>query len=377
MRCPKCQNEQINSLECEACGVIFAKYRQVEARKKAEIAAREEKKAKSRSGLKLVQAFVLVVVVAASTYYFTGYRSQQGDGEKPVQAFSADVAQPEESRSRVAEVDVKSKTVEQGLPMQHNVIERATKSTVSIETPWGTGSGFFVNENYIVTNRHVIEFDEKKLAEFRHQVETARKMIELERQKISEMKRQLRQLPKGPSRSQLALIISTREEELEKVLPKYQTGEERLERLEGDLQPSDIKIVLADGSKHVANYLVVSESKDLALMSLFSGEWTYLERPPASMQLHQGDKVFTIGSPVGLRQTVTAGVFSGYRTHKSDGPRYLQTDAPINPGNSGGPLIDEHGYVRGVNTMILRDTEGIGFAIPIETVFEEFSSTLF
>ena len=377
MRCPKCQNEQINSLECEACGVIFAKYRQVEARKKAAIAAREERKATSKSSLKLVQALVLVVVAAASTYYFTGYRSQQGDGEKPVQASSADAAQPEESRSRVAEVDAELKTAEQSLPMQHNVIERATKSTVSIETPWGTGSGFFVNENYIVTNRHVIEFDEKKLAEFRHQVETARKMIELERQKISEMKRQLRQLPKGPSRSQLALIISTREEELEKVLPKYQAGEERLERLEGDLQPSDIKIVLADGSKHVANYLLVSESKDLALMSLFSGEWTYLERPPESMQLHQGDKVYTIGSPVGLRQTVTAGVFSGYRTHKSDGPRYLQTDAPINPGNSGGPLIDEHGYVRGVNTMILRDTEGIGFAIPIETVFEEFSSTLF
>jgi S1-C subfamily serine protease len=56
---------------------------------------------------------------------------------------------------------------------------------------------------------------------------------------------------------------------------------------------------------------------------------------------------------------------------------YLQTDAAINPGNSGGPLIDENGYARGVNTMILRDTQGIGFAIPIEQVFEEFSSTLF
>lgn len=376
MRCPKCQNEQINRLECEACGLIFAKYRKVEARKKAEIAARAEKKAKSRRGLKLVQALVLVVAAVASTYYFTGYRSQQDDGEKPVQAISAP-AQKEESRISAADVEVVSKTAEQDVPMQQNVIERATQSTVSIETPWGTGSGFFVNENYIVTNRHVIEFDEKKLAEFRHKVETARKMIELERQKISEMKRHLRQLPKGPSRSQLALIIAAREEELEKVLPRYEEGEERLARLEEDLQPSDIKIVMADGSKHVANYLVVSEKRDLALMSLFSGEWTYIERPPGSMQLHQGDKVYTIGSPVGLRQTVTAGVFSGYRRHKSDGPRYLQTDAPINPGNSGGPLIDEHGYVRGVNTMILRDTEGIGFAIPIETVFEEFSSTLF
>jgi len=121
----------------------------------------------------------------------------------------------------------------------------------------------------------------------------------------------------------------------------------------------------------------VSETSDLALMSLFSGDWSYIERPPKMMAMHQGDKVYTIGSPVGLRHTVTAGIFSGYRQQETNGQVYLQTDAAINPGNSGGPLIDENGYARGVNTMILRDTEGIGFAIPIETVFEEFSSTLF
>ena len=56
---------------------------------------------------------------------------------------------------------------------------------------------------------------------------------------------------------------------------------------------------------------------------------------------------------------------------------FLQTDAPINPGNSGGPLIDERGYVHGVNTMIIKNTEGIGFAIPIATVFEEFGSSIY
>ncbi|BCL61343.1 hypothetical protein DGMP_20360 [Desulfomarina profundi] len=79
---------------------------------------------------------------------------------------------------------------------------------------------------------------------------------------------------------------------------------------------------------------------------------------------------------MGLRHTVTSGVFSGYRKRK-DGQIFLQTDAAINPGNSGGPLIDENGFVYGVNTMILRGTEGIGFAIPIEKVYEEFSSSLF
>ena len=146
-----------------------------------------------------------------------------------------------------------------------NVIERARNSTVSIETPWGTGSGFFVNKNYIVTNRHVVEFDEEKLADFKRKIETTRQMIELEQQKINEMKRTLQQMPKGPSRSQLAIIIASREEELNKVLPRYQEEERRLEQLDRKVQPSDIKIVLADGSEHEANYLLVSETSDLAL----------------------------------------------------------------------------------------------------------------
>ncbi len=122
---------------------------------------------------------------------------------------------------------------------------------------------------------------------------------------------------------------------------------------------------------------MMSDNYDLALMSLFAGEWTPIQRPRSGRKMHQGDKVYAIGSPVGLRHTVTSGIFSGYRKHTGDGQMYLQTDAAINPGNSGGPLIDENGCVRGVNRMIIRDTEGIGFAIPIEIVFEEFSSSLF
>jgi len=383
MRCPKCQHEQKNGLECEGCGLIFAKYRQVQNRKKEEEAlklelakkAEESGKTESGSGLKIIQVCILVVVVAASTYYFIGDRQQ--DVKKSQVTTSPAVTTEEPVPLPVARVVAPKESSPQPVMNRQNVIERARNSTVSIETPWGTGSGFFVNKNYIVTNRHVVEFDEEKLDELKRRLETTRRMIELEQQKINEMRRTLQQLPQGPSRSQLAIIIETREEELNKFLPRYQEEQQRLDQLDRKVRPSDIKIVLADGSEHLANYLLVSETSDLALMSLFSGDWSYIERPPKMMAMHQGDKVYTIGSPVGLRHTVTAGIFSGYRQQETNGQVYLQTDAAINPGNSGGPLIDENGYARGVNTMILRDTEGIGFAIPIETVFEEFSSTLF
>lgn len=375
MHCPKCNHRQNNAQECEACGLIFEKYRKVQERKR-EAAETTQEVEKSGAGLKILQILVLVVVVAATTYYFTGYRKQDTVSQQPAETPTV-ALQQEQERQPTSKPAIQAAPSSQPAAMKHNVIERARNSTVSIETPWGTGSGFFVNKNYIVTNRHVVQFDERKLAEFKQKVENSRRMIDLEQQKLKDLRKRLRQMPKGPARSQLALFISSREAELQKIMPRQKEGEERLDKLESRVQPSDIKIILADGSEHVANYLLVSDSYDLALMSLFSSESTYLERSPATKRLHQGDKVYAIGSPVGLRFSVTAGIFSSYRKQEDNGQVYLQTDAAINPGNSGGPLIDENGYARGVTTMILRDTEGIGFAIPIEKVFEEFSSTLY
>ncbi len=378
MRCPKCDHEQRNSTECEVCGVIFSRYRVVQERKKNE---ETEKVLLRRKNLGRVMRFfqvvVLVAVGASAMYYYTSLKK----GSEPSQSVSEVIAVEQSTgtlqRGEPVKKENQTKVAPSVSPSRGNGIEFARKATVSIETPWGTGSGFFISENYIVTNRHVIEFDKSKIAEFREKIETARSLIELERKKLRGMRRQLQGLARGPSRSQLALIIETRQKELNKILPQQEKGEEKLEQLERDMQPSDIKVILADDSKHSANYVLVSDEYDLALMSLFSGEYPFLSRPPAGKKLQQGEKVYTVGSPVGLRHTVTAGVFSGYRKRETDDHLFLQTDAAINPGNSGGPLIDEQGFVYGVNTMILRDTEGIGFAIPIEKVFEEFSSALY
>ena len=79
-----------------------------------------------------------------------------------------------------------------------------------------------------------------------------------------------------------------------------------------------------------------------------------------------------VGSPFGLEQTVTVGIVSAKGRVIGSGPydNFIQTDASINPGNSGGPLINMNGEVVGINTAIIPNAQGIGFAIPINMANE-------
>jgi S1-C subfamily serine protease len=93
-----------------------------------------------------------------------------------------------------------------------------------------------------------------------------------------------------------------------------------------------------------------------------------------SEKLKPGEWAIAIGNPLGLDNTVTAGIISATGRSSSqvgDGSKrvnYIQTDAAINPGNSGGPLLNASGQVIGMNTAILRNAQGLGFAIPINQV---------
>jgi S1-C subfamily serine protease len=90
-----------------------------------------------------------------------------------------------------------------------------------------------------------------------------------------------------------------------------------------------------------------------------------------SEQIKPGEWAIAIGNPLGLDNTVTAGIISG--TGRSSGTigapdkrvSFIQTDAAINPGNSGGPLLNQEGQVIGMNTAIIGGAQGLGFAIPI------------
>src|SRR5438270_8888712 len=113
----------------------------------------------------------------------------------------------------------------------------------------------------------------------------------------------------------------------------------------------------------------MNKFQDLSLLKIEDKEAPKCERVSLgdSDPLAVGEKVFAIGSPLGLERTVTEGILST-KTRQLQGELYLQTTAQINPGNSGGPLFNLRGEVVGVTNMKLLFGEGLGFAIPVEAV---------
>jgi S1-C subfamily serine protease len=137
------------------------------------------------------------------------------------------------------------------------------------------------------------------------------------------------------------------------------------------------RVTMADHSSYAADLVGVAPEYDLAVVRIRAPKDKL--RPilvGASHDLQVGQKVFAIGDPFGLDQTLTAGIISAVgRSIRSatDVPidNIIQIDAPINPGNSGGPLLDSSGRLIGVNTAIYSPSgsnAGIGFAIPVDTI---------
>ena len=144
--------------------------------------------------------------------------------------------------------------------------------------------------------------------------------------------------------------------------------------IEGANRSGSIEVQLANKRKYKATVIGSDKSHDLALLQINAPDLQPVTLAD-SADLNVGQKVYAIGNPFGLAGTMTRGIISSIRSIKtSDGAPIedaIQTDAAINPGNSGGPLLNSHGEVIGINTMIASNgadqSSGIGFAIPINT----------
>ena len=169
------------------------------------------------------------------------------------------------------------------------IVSRSLPAVVTIETRGGSGSGFFVTRDTVLTNHHVLQ--------------GARAVT----------------LRTNTGASTAASVVTSSPE-------------------------LDLAVLRADIVNHDQAVLPLGEPSDVRI----------------------GAEVLAIGSPLGLRNTVTRGIVSSVREVR--GVQMVQTDAAINPGNSGGPLIDRTGRVIGVNTLKVTGeaTESIGFAVSVQ-----------
>src|SRR5262249_20860797 len=133
----------------------------------------------------------------------------------------------------------------------------------------------------------------------------------------------------------------------------------------------EIKVDLNNRRTYSAKLVVTDQPSDLAALKISASNLPVLQLGNSD-QVRVGDVCLAVGNPLGVGETVTAGIISakGRATGLSNGSfqDFLQTDAPINQGNSGGALVNTRGELIGINSQILSPNGGgnigIGFAIP-------------
>lgn len=140
---------------------------------------------------------------------------------------------------------------------------------------------------------------------------------------------------------------------------------------------SRIAVTLIDGKTYEAEKVGEEPSKDLAVLKIDLVGTNVVplgEVVADSSEVIVGQKSIAIGNPFGLDHTLTVGTISALGRSMASIVQdvtirdMIQTDAAINPGNSGGPLLDSRGRLIGMNTLILRNSTGIGFAVPSNTI---------
>ncbi len=318
-------------------------------------------------------------------------------------AASEDGGQGNESRQAYDEKDLGARLAMGNEPQ--TPIEKANLATVSIESDLGSGSGFFISKDgYIITNKHVVRVAEhtkedslKRLNEAKAMLRDAQASLNNEKDRLQNAERNQRR-DKASLRRAIAAQASSRQinamrrdikankeylalwqKSYQQRLGEYKNAKNQVD--DASRQYNQIldsmknrrfyKVYLADETELDAYLVKLSDKYDLALLKLNGYTTPYLQHVRSST-IAQGATLYAIGNPIGLRNSVTSGALSAFRDE------FIQTNADINPGNSGGPLVTEEGAVIGVNTkkLIAPHADGLGFALDIKYVFEEFGSFL-
>ena len=284
--------------------------------------------------------------------------------------------------------------------VSNNPEEIATLAVVEIKNALGHGSGFFItNDGYIVTNRHVVkptesvQWDkyEKALAEQEKLFIAAGRELDSRKayhkkiyHSLVEHEKNIKRYMDQASRKILGSrykIIYNNYKESERLLKitksNYNAAKRNFKKSKSYMSnkgresywAQKYKIRIKDGTILNARYVGASKDHDLAFLKLDRFKTPFLVPAGRNIKL-RGSKVFAIGSPLGISDSLTSGTVTSIQG------AYIYTDTSIFPGNSGGPLIDETGKVLGVIAQKITKnnvmSKGFGIAIPINIVNIEF-----
>ena len=269
-------------------------------------------------------------------------------------------------------------------------IEQAVLATVAVKSGVGFGSGFFLTGNgLILTNKHVIRTPEQahemratrgeriedQAAAIESRLEAEQRRLNAAVADLERYRSRIREADYTLNRRSLDRWQQDLNRRRSEVETQLRTFRGQMAEAEARDRLNDLDRVftvrLADNTELSAYLVAVSDELDLALLKIDGHKTPRLAAAPRG-QTAVGGRVYAIGNPVALRNSVTQGVLSGYEGG------LIKTDAKIYPGNSGGPLVNEAGRVLGVNTFkkLTYRFEGLGFAIPIQAAYDAFARHL-
>lgn len=349
----------------------------------------------------LLMVIAIIAISQPATAEIYKYKDKQGRWQftdKPVNSDGTPKTKTSSQTKQSPESDLKEVLLERFKPSTK--VAEATLSVVTVQTKVGSGSGFFITDDgYIITNRHVVrpttstDFKDQKirlkrrqaeLDDYKFKLKDHAESLENSKQEIDDNKayyesnrssasekRTFKRYKEKYARSKKRYADNKKE---------YRAAEKKYQKAKSEFGfdsnvssfSKKFTIILKNGKKYSVRLVKVSKDHDLALLKLDNYVTPFLSLSKAQYP-RQGAKVFAIGSPFGITDTLTTGIVT------KPGRDHIFTDAQILPGNSGGPLVDPQGVVLGVNTAVIsqtRNADGLGLAIYSTRIREEFKANL-
>lgn len=279
-------------------------------------------------------------------------------------------------------------------------VDTASLAVVTVKTSGGSGSGFFVtSDGYIITNRHVVrpstssqsKDTEERFAERKKQLDDYKLDLKDDAERLRDAKRNI---DENREYMESGRASASQKTKYDRYVKRYQKNKRQhdantsqFRKLEREYKKAKSEfgfntslsnfsrkftIRLKGGKTLKARLVKISKDYDLALLKLDNYTTPFLTLSTRQYP-RQGTRVFAIGSPLGITDSLTSGIIT------KSARDYLFTDTRILPGNSGGPLIDAEGNVIGVNTAVIsqhQQADGLGVAIYAARIRGEFARDL-